>query len=77
MRAKLRVSNDWDRNVRGGMTDPLMKLGKIEKIAGVDCYVATPDVDYPKDKVALFLTDAFGVSFINNQASRQPLRPCS
>ncbi|TCD70369.1 hypothetical protein EIP91_003721 [Steccherinum ochraceum] len=39
--------------------------GKWEKIGGVDCYVATPTVDYPKDKVLLFLTDVFGPQLIN------------
>ncbi|KAJ7086300.1 Alpha/Beta hydrolase protein [Mycena crocata] len=41
--------------------------GKIETIGGIKCYVATPTVDYPKDKVVLFLTDAFGLSLPNNQ----------
>ncbi|TRM64789.1 dienelactone hydrolase [Schizophyllum amplum] len=41
--------------------------GKIEKINGVDCYVATPESDYPKDKVLLFLTDIFGVPLVNSQ----------
>ncbi|KAJ7782886.1 Alpha/Beta hydrolase protein [Mycena metata] len=41
--------------------------GKIEHIGGVKCYVATPTVDYPKDKVVLFLTDGFGLSLPNNQ----------
>jgi hypothetical protein len=29
--------------------------------------VATPKVDYPKDKVVLFLPDAFGLELVNNQ----------
>ncbi|OSX64120.1 hypothetical protein POSPLADRAFT_1138035 [Postia placenta MAD-698-R-SB12] len=41
--------------------------GKIEKIGGVECYVATPSVDYPKDKVILFLTDVFGIPLNNNK----------
>ncbi|KAH8104074.1 alpha/beta-hydrolase [Cristinia sonorae] len=40
--------------------------GKIEKIGGYDCYVATPSGDYSKDKVVLFLTDVFGLKFNNN-----------
>ncbi|KAF8330524.1 dienelactone hydrolase [Amanita rubescens] len=40
--------------------------GKIEKIGGVDSYVAIPEVDYPKDKVVLFLCDAFGLALENN-----------
>lgn len=42
-------------------------IGKIEKIGGVECYVATPSVDYPKDKVILFLTDVFGIPLNNNK----------
>ncbi|THH00640.1 hypothetical protein EW026_g1923 [Hermanssonia centrifuga] len=41
--------------------------GKIERIAGVECYVASPTGDYPKDKVVLFLTDVFGIPLINNR----------
>ncbi|KAJ7201624.1 Alpha/Beta hydrolase protein [Mycena pura] len=40
--------------------------GKIEQIGGAKCYVATPTADYPKDKVVLFMTDAFGLSLPNN-----------
>ncbi|KAG1738862.1 Alpha/Beta hydrolase protein [Suillus paluster] len=40
-------------------------LGKLETIGGVPCYVATPAVDYPKDKVILFLPDVFGIELIN------------
>ncbi|KAJ7443819.1 dienelactone hydrolase endo-1,3,1,4-beta-D-glucanase [Mycena latifolia] len=40
--------------------------GKREKIGGVDCYIATPTVDYPKDRVVLFLTDVFGLELDNN-----------
>jgi len=41
--------------------------GKWEKLGGVDSYVATPTVDYPKDKAILFLPDVFGAQFINAQ----------
>ncbi|KIM77956.1 hypothetical protein PILCRDRAFT_76110, partial [Piloderma croceum F 1598] len=41
--------------------------GKFEKIDDVDCYIATPTGDYAKDKVVLFLTDAFGPGLVNNQ----------
>jgi hypothetical protein len=34
-------------------------------IGGVACYIATPTVDYPKDKVILFLPDVFGIQLIN------------
>jgi hypothetical protein len=40
-------------------------LGTLETIDGVACYVATPTVDYAKDKVILFLPDAFGIELIN------------
>ncbi|KAJ6605465.1 dienelactone hydrolase [Mycena vulgaris] len=40
--------------------------GTFEHIGGVKCYVATPTVDYPKDKVVLFLTDVFGLALPNN-----------
>ncbi|KAH7908202.1 dienelactone hydrolase [Hygrophoropsis aurantiaca] len=41
--------------------------GKIETIGGVKCYVGTPAVDYPKDKVVLFLPDVFGIELVNNK----------
>ncbi|KAF8625027.1 hypothetical protein AX17_006941 [Amanita inopinata Kibby_2008] len=41
--------------------------GKIEVIGGVKCYVATPTVDYPKDKVVLYLPDVFGIELPNAQ----------
>ncbi|KDQ50688.1 hypothetical protein JAAARDRAFT_211518 [Jaapia argillacea MUCL 33604] len=41
--------------------------GKLETIGGVECYVATPTVSYPTDKVVLFLPDIFGHSLINAQ----------
>ncbi|KAI0046931.1 alpha/beta-hydrolase [Auriscalpium vulgare] len=41
--------------------------GKWETIAGVETYVGTPEVDYPKDKVVLFLSDGFGITLLNNQ----------
>jgi len=41
--------------------------GKIEYIDGVQCYIATPSGDYPKDKVLLYLTDAFGIPLLNNK----------
>ncbi|KAJ3568984.1 hypothetical protein NP233_g5346 [Leucocoprinus birnbaumii] len=41
--------------------------GKHQKINGVDVYVATPAVEYPKDKAILFLPDVFGIEFINNK----------
>ncbi|KAH9933399.1 alpha/beta-hydrolase [Fomitopsis serialis] len=41
--------------------------GKIEKIGGIECYVATPSGDYDKTKVVLFLTDVFGIPLNNNK----------
>ncbi|KAM6496770.1 dienelactone hydrolase endo-1,3,1,4-beta-D-glucanase [Amanita muscaria] len=41
--------------------------GKWEKIGGVNCYVGTPEGDYAKDKVVLFLPDIFGAQLINSQ----------
>ncbi|KAF9010425.1 alpha/beta-hydrolase, partial [Hymenopellis radicata] len=32
----------------------------------VECYVATPEGDYPKNKVILFLPDVFGIPLPNN-----------
>ncbi|KAF8194453.1 Alpha/Beta hydrolase protein [Mycena galopus ATCC 62051] len=40
--------------------------GKTEFLGGVKCYIATPSVEFPKDKVLLFLTDAFGLALPNN-----------
>ena len=39
--------------------------GKIEKIAGVECYVATPEGEYQKDHVILYLSDVLGIPLIN------------
>jgi len=41
--------------------------GEVKAIGGVQCYVATPQVDYPKDKAILFLTDVFGIDLINSK----------
>ncbi|KAH9933391.1 alpha/beta-hydrolase [Fomitopsis serialis] len=41
--------------------------GKFEEFGGVRCYVATPTVDYPKDKAILYLTDIFGIDLPNHQ----------
>jgi hypothetical protein len=41
--------------------------GKWETIGGIECYVATPTVEYPKDAVILYIPDAFGVQLVNNQ----------
>ncbi|KAH8833224.1 dienelactone hydrolase endo-1,3,1,4-beta-D-glucanase [Flagelloscypha sp. PMI_526] len=41
--------------------------GKIEEINGVTTYIATPTVDYPKDKAVIVLTDVFGLPLTNNK----------
>ncbi|KAJ3489189.1 hypothetical protein NLI96_g2310 [Meripilus lineatus] len=41
--------------------------GKFEEVGGIRTYVATPTVDYPKDKVLLYLTDIFGPDLLNHQ----------
>ncbi|KAK7050315.1 dienelactone hydrolase endo-1,3,1,4-beta-D-glucanase [Favolaschia claudopus] len=50
-----------------GVTHDGTPEGKTETIGGIRCYVATPTVDYPKDKVVLYLTDAFGLELVNNK----------
>jgi len=55
---------------RIGVTHEGTAEGKWEKIGGVDSYIATPTVDYPKDKIILFVTDVFGVQLINAQVRR-------
>ncbi|KAF9054721.1 dienelactone hydrolase endo-1,3,1,4-beta-D-glucanase [Panaeolus papilionaceus] len=50
-----------------GVTHEGNPVGTWEEIAGVKVYVGTPTVDYPKDKVLLFLPDIFGVELINAQ----------
>ncbi|KAH8919589.1 alpha/beta-hydrolase [Atractiella rhizophila] len=39
--------------------------GKVEKINGVDSYIAIPEMEYPKDKALLLLTDIFGIQLKN------------
>jgi len=41
--------------------------GAFEEINGIKTYVVTPKVDYPKDKVVLYLTDILGLEFPNNR----------
>ncbi|KZT70790.1 alpha/beta-hydrolase [Daedalea quercina L-15889] len=41
--------------------------GKIEHIGGVECYVAEPHGAHSQAKGILFLTDAYGHKFVNNQ----------
>ena len=56
----------------------LSTQGVYEEINGIKTYVATPKVDYPKDKVVLYLTDILGLELQNNRvrcptASSQPV----
>lgn len=44
--------------------------GVLETIGGVSCYVSTPTVNFPRDKVVLFLTDAYGVAQNNKVCIR-------
>jgi hypothetical protein len=48
--------------------------GKIETIGSVRSYVATRNVEHPKDKVLLFLADMFGLD-LNNAQVRFLLSP--
>ena len=54
-------------------------IGTFAKIGGVDCYVATPVGEYPKDKVLLYLPDALGMQSPNSQVGNGfgGTRPCS
>ena len=45
----------------------LNPAGKWETIEGIRTYIATPTVDYPKNKAILYITDIFGVDLINHQ----------
>jgi len=53
------------KNCVSGVKHDGTPKGSITKINGVDCYVALPEVDYPKDKAILFLPDVFGIELIN------------
>ncbi|KAG5647161.1 hypothetical protein DXG03_001116 [Asterophora parasitica] len=48
-----------------GVTHDGTPSGTWVEIGGVNSYVATPTVDYRKDKVVLFLTDVFGAQLPN------------
>ncbi|KAK7021929.1 hypothetical protein VNI00_017158 [Paramarasmius palmivorus] len=50
-----------------GVTHEGSPNGQWQNIGGTDCYIATPDGDYPEDKVILFLSDVFGPQFANSQ----------
>jgi hypothetical protein len=52
---------------RLGDSVSLLLAGEIKELGGVQCYVSTPGVEYPKDKIILFLHDALGLGFVNNK----------
>ncbi|KAF8626701.1 hypothetical protein AX15_004725 [Amanita polypyramis BW_CC] len=50
-----------------GVTHQGTPTGTIEKIGGIESYIATPTVNYAKTKVVLFLSDIFGLKLPNSQ----------
>jgi len=50
-----------------GVTHEGTPQGKWEEIGGVKSYVATPTIDYQKEKIVLFLPDVFGAQLSNAQ----------
>lgn len=48
-------------------TVTLSTQGVFEEINGIKTCVVSPKVDYPKDKVVLYLTDILGLEFPNNR----------
>ncbi|TFY64644.1 hypothetical protein EVJ58_g2495 [Rhodofomes roseus] len=42
-------------------------IGRTEQIASVECYIAEPLGEGSQEKAILFLTDAYGHKFVNNQ----------
>ena len=48
------------------------RSGTTQTIGGIETYVATPTGDYPKDKVVLYLLDAFGLKLENNLVKALP-----
>jgi hypothetical protein len=56
-----------DRDVRATQASRERLAEADPSINGVESYVATPSIDYPKDKVVLFLPDIFGHTLVNAQ----------
>ncbi|KAE9390906.1 chlorocatechol-degradation protein [Gymnopus androsaceus JB14] len=50
-----------------GVTHEGTPTGQWEIIGTINCYVATPTSDYPKEKVIIYLTDGFGPQLVNNR----------
>jgi len=48
-----------------GVTHEGTPKGKLEKIGGIESYVATPAGEYPKEKAILLLPDVFGLQLVN------------
>lgn len=53
-------------------TNTSVTQGTYEVINGIKTYVATPKIDYPKDKAIIYVTDVFGLELSNNRV-RCPL----
>jgi len=53
-------------------TNTSVTQGTYEVINGIKTYVATPKIDYPKDKAIIYVTDVFGLELPNNRV-RCPL----
>ncbi|KAJ7443820.1 chlorocatechol-degradation protein [Mycena latifolia] len=68
LRSVLRLPRTMTRSYYSfkGVTHAGTPQGKTEKLGGVECYIATPTADYPKDRVVLFLTNVFGLALNNN-----------
>jgi hypothetical protein len=49
------------------MESSCLYTGTIESIGGVECYVGTPSIEYPHNKVLLYLSDVFGLALVNNK----------
>ena len=54
----------------GSRCSRLIHAGSIDHIAGVECYTAEPTGEQIPEKAILFLTDAYGHKFVNNQVRR-------
>jgi len=48
-----------------GVTHEGEPEGAFSEIGGVKVYIATPTIDYQKDKALLYLPDVFGLELIN------------
>ena len=46
---------------------PFSSQGTIKEFGGIQCYISTPEGDYAKDKVVVYLSDVFGIPLKNNK----------